>query len=103
MAKFKIEWSAEAAEDLKDILNFYAERNGTTSYSKKLNSQIQKSIKHIIRYPYLGKPTECEGVRALITGDYQIIYEVFDQLLLIIMIWDDRRNPEDKVIDQRIR
>ncbi len=42
-------------------------------------------------------------VRALIKDDYQIIYEIFDQLILIIMIWDCRRNPMDKRIGQRIK
>jgi hypothetical protein len=51
----------------------------------------------------LGTPTDYDSVRVLITGDYQIIYEVFDQIILIIMIWDCRRDPEDKIIDPRIK
>jgi hypothetical protein len=39
----------------------------------------------------------------MVTGDYQIIYEIFDQMILIIMIWDCRRDPGDKIIDQRIK
>ncbi len=42
-------------------------------------------------------------MRALITGDYQFIYEIFDQLVLIIMVWDCRRDPEDKKIGKRIK
>jgi plasmid stabilization system protein ParE len=103
MVKFKIEWSKEARLDLLDILEFYVKRNGSSLYSIKLNSQINNSIKSLVRNPSLGKLTEYKAVRALITGDYQIIYEVFDGLLLILMIWDCRRNPEDKVIDTRIK
>jgi len=101
MADFKIEWSAEARSDLLDILDFYIQRSGNTIYSKKLNSRIDKSIKLVARNPLLGKRTYDPSIRALITGDYQIIYEIFDKLILIIMIWDCRRDPADKIIDTR--
>jgi plasmid stabilization system protein ParE len=102
MAKIKIEWSSEARLDLFDILDFYIRRNGTAVYSKRLNSKINNSIKLLSRNPLIGTKTDLDSVRALITGDYQIIYEIFDQLILIMMVWDCRRNPEDKRIGQRI-
>ncbi len=102
MAKYKVEWSTEARTDLYDILDFYISRNRNTLYSKKLNAKINKSIKLLARNPLIGVPTDYESVSALITGDYQIIYEIFDQLILIVMLWDCRRNPEDKRIGKRI-
>jgi plasmid stabilization system protein ParE len=103
MVKFKIEWSIEARLDLIDILDFYNKRNQSNVYSLKLNAKINKSIKLLSKNPFLGTSTENDSVRALITGEYQIIYEVFDQIILIIMVWDCRRDPEDKVIDLRIK
>ena len=103
MAKYKIEWSTDAKSDLFDILDFYIQRNKSTTYSKKLNAEINKSIKLISRTPLIGTKTDYDTVRALITGDYQIIYEIYDQLLLIVMIWDCRRDPEDKRIGKRIK
>jgi len=103
MVKFKIDWSIEAKSDLIDILDYYIKRNKSNSYSIKLNAKINKSIKLLSKNPFLGIPTDYDSVRALITGDYQIIYEIFGQLILIIMIWDCRRDPEDKIIDQRIK
>lgn len=101
MVKVKIEWSLEARLDLLDILEFYILRNGNSVYSKKLNTQINNSIKLLVKNPFLGKQTDDPSIRALITGDYHLIYEVFDKLIMIIMIWDCRRDPEDKVIDLR--
>jgi len=103
MAKFKIEWSIEARLDLLDILNFYIIRNRSTTYSKKLNSKINSSAKLIAKQPFIGTQTGIDTVRALITGDYQIIYEILDNTILISMIWDCRRDPEDKIIDSRIK
>jgi plasmid stabilization system protein ParE len=101
MVKVKIEWSLEARLDLLDILEFYIQRNGNSIYSKKLNTRINNSIKLLAKNPFLGKQSDYPSIRALITGDYHIIYEVFDKLIMIIMIWDCRRDPEDKVIDFR--
>jgi len=103
MVKYKVEWSIEARLDLLDVLEFYRIRNKSAVYSKKLNSKINKSIKLIIKNPLIGLQSQLESVRALITGDYQIIYEIFDNVILIIMIWDCRRDPEDKILDQRIK
>ncbi len=98
MVKYKIEWSIEARLDLIDILDFYYKRNGNTTYSRKLNSKINKSISLVSRNPLAGKHTELDSVRALITGDYQIIYEIIEKTILVVMVWDCRRNPEDKII-----
>jgi len=103
MAKFKVEWSIEARLDLLDILNFYVVRNKSIAYSKRLNSKINNSVKLIAKQPLIGVQTDIETVRAFISGDYQIIYEIIDQTILISMIWDCRRNPEDKIIDSRIK
>ena len=102
MAKYKVEWSFEARLDLIDILEFYRIRNKSSLYSKKLNSKITKSIKLISKNPLIGLHSQIDTVRALITGDYQIIYEIFDNVILIIMIWDCRRDPEDKILDHRV-
>jgi plasmid stabilization system protein ParE len=103
MAKLKIVWSVEARSDLIDILDFYLKRNKSNTYSIKFNAKINKQIKLLSNNPFLGILTDYDSVRALITGDYQIIYEIFDQIILIVMIWDCRRDPEDKIIDQRIK
>ena len=103
MAKYKVEWSIEARLDLLDVLNFYIVRNKSAAYSKKLNSKINNSIKIISKHPLIGVQSDIESVRALITGDYQIIYEILNNTILISMIWDCRRDPEDKIIDTRIK
>ena len=103
MVKYKINWSLEARLDLYDILTFYLERNGNSLYSKKIQSLIKRGIIHISKNPYIGIQTDYDSVRALITFDYQIIYEIVDKVILIVMIWDCRRNPNDKRIGERIQ
>ena len=103
MVKYKIEWSIEARLDLLDILDFYISKNKSAAYSKKLYSKIHKSTRLIAKQPYIGTQTEIETVRAFITGDYHIIYEILDNKIYISMIWDCRRDPEYKIIDTRIK
>ena len=103
MVKHKIKWSIEARLDLLDILDYYIIRNKSALYSKKLNTKISSSIKFIIKNPLIGLQTQLVSVRAFLTGDYQIIYEIFDVLIIIIMIWDCRRDPEDKILDQIVK
>jgi len=102
MVKFKINWSVEARLDLIDILDYYNKRNRSNTYSITLNGKINGNVKLLSKNPFLGTPTSYTSVRALVTGDYQIIYELFNHLILIIMIWDCRRDPEDKVIGKII-
>lgn len=103
MVQQKIIWSVEAKLDLFDILDFYIKRNGSAVYSKRLNLRFQKSVQLISKNPFIGSQTDFEMVRTLINDDYQIVYEIFDQFILIIMVWDCRRNPMDKRIGQRMK
>lgn len=103
MAKLKVEWSVQAKTDLLDVLAFYVQRNGSATYSKKLNAKINKSINYIAKNPKLGIQTDYKSVRSLMTDEYQIIYEIFDQLILIVMVWDCRRNPDERQLQTRIK
>jgi plasmid stabilization system protein ParE len=103
MAKFKIEWSVDARLDLFDILEFFLKRNGSSAYSIRLNKSINKNIQHLSKNPFLGIQTDYESVRTLISGEFQIIYEIIEDTILIIMVWDLRRNPEEKNLGRRVR
>jgi len=101
MVKYKVEWSVEARLDLLDVLDFYNQRNGNARYSRKLYLKINKSINLITRNPSLGLRTNIESVRALVNGDYHVIYEIYDRSILVIMLWDCNRNPQDKIFISR--
>jgi len=95
MASRRIIWSSRAKLDLFEILDYYYKRNGTKTYSKKLNSTLRKSIKLLKKYPYIGVKSDIQFVRNLITGDYCVFYEVKSDSIVIITIWDSRNNPDN--------
>ena len=95
MAKRKIVWSSRAKTDLSIILEFFYIRNGSKTYSKKLNSKIRKAIRLLDKHPFLGLQSDVEDFRALVEGDYVIFYQVDEESIRITTIWDCRQNPEN--------
>jgi plasmid stabilization system protein ParE len=94
MVKRKIIWSPRAKIDLFNILDFYFQRNGTKTYSIKLNTNLRKSIRLLETHPEIGVQTDIENIRNLIHGDYEIFYEIKAKSIEIITIWDSRQDPE---------
>jgi len=94
MARKKIIWTDAARSELYQILDFFIQRNNSTSYSAKLFKEIQHTLKVLSRYPFLGKPTDIPNVRMIVLKEYQIYYIIENGNLVVLMIWDCRQNPE---------
>lgn len=94
MAKQRIIWSSGAKLDLFEILDFYYKRNGSKTYSIKLNSDFRKAIKVIEKYPNLGIQTDISNTRVLTEGIYAIFYEIKTEVIEITGIWDCRQKPK---------
>ncbi|NPD47033.1 MULTISPECIES: type II toxin-antitoxin system RelE/ParE family toxin [unclassified Lentimicrobium] len=91
----RIIWSASSKIDLFEILNYYFERNGNKTYSKKLNSDIRSSVKLLSSYPKLGIQTKTSNVRVLIEGRFGIFYRLKNHSIEIISLWDFHQNPDN--------
>ena len=92
MAKRKIVWSSKAKTDLFQILEYFYIRNGSKTYSVKLNVKIRRSIRLLSNHPLLGLKSDVENVRTLIEGDYAIFYQVDKETIRITTIWDCRQD-----------
>lgn len=95
MGKRKIVWSHRANIRLFSILDFYAARNKSTSYSKKLYKRFIKELTLLCKQPELGIITETDSVRALIVSDFIIFYEVTDNAIIVHSVWDCKQNPSN--------
>ena len=89
MAKRKIIWSSQAKIDLFEILDFFYHRNGTITYSKKLNSTFRKSVRLLAKHSDIGVPTDIHNIRNLIEGDYSRFYKIESDTVEILTIWDN--------------
>jgi len=95
MAKQRIIWSPRAKLDLFVILDFYFKRNGSKTYSIKLNENFRKALKLIGKYPKLGVQTDIPNIRVLIENNYAIFYEIKNEVVEISSIWDCRQKTKD--------
>jgi toxin YoeB len=91
----RIIWTSYAEDTWRKILEFYIIRNGSKTYSRKLNSEIAQLINLIKKFPLLGISTDLENVRILIKWDFKIFYKITPDEILILLIWDCRQNPKD--------
>lgn len=95
MVKRKIIWSHKAQIKLFKILEFYTERNKSTSYSKKLYKKLSKELSLLIKQPEIGIKTEDETIRGLIIEKFIIFYESTPDQIIVHTVWDCRQNPDD--------
>jgi len=89
----RIIWTKRANIVFIAILEYFFKRNGTKSYSRKLNSEIKQTLNHIRKYPFLGKKTNIENVHIFISGNYQIYYKLKSDIIIVLLIWDSRQDP----------
>jgi plasmid stabilization system protein ParE len=92
--KLKV-WTENAHNERKEILLYWKNHNQSTVYSKKLNELIKKAIQLISAHPHIGRKTDVKNVRVKLVRDYLLFYEETKDTIIILSIWDNRRNPEE--------
>lgn len=95
----KVIWSGKAQKDRIAILEYWKNRTKSVQYSKKLDLLFRDAINSLKTHPNLGKPTSYDHVRVKIVREYLIFYEVITTELIILTIWDSRRDPKKLKLD----
>jgi len=91
----KIRWTTEALTEQKKILTYYRQRNGNNEYSCKLRQLFHEVLLYVGRNPRIGQCTEYKQVRYVLAHpDYSIYYTYNTQEIIVLALWDNRRNPE---------
>lgn len=91
----RIIWSIDAQISRRSIFEYGNKRNKSRVYSNKLNILFNESIKQVSMLHEIGKPTELKNIRLKIVSHYELIYEVIDNKITILDIWDTRQNTQD--------
>jgi plasmid stabilization system protein ParE len=68
----RIIWSENAVVDKMRILEYWYNRIGTKTYSRKLDQQLRQSIDFLKNYPQMGGLMENSNIRFLVKDHYQI-------------------------------
>jgi plasmid stabilization system protein ParE len=91
----KIIWLPLAKSDMENIYDSYVQKSPTAA--TKMYNEILDSIEPLREFPEMGVKTAEIGnyiFRAVITGNYRIIYYTSKENIYISTVWDCRRNPK---------
>lgn len=89
----QIKWTKEAKFQFNEILDYWDFRNGSSIYSTKLLVLVDQTIKILLKYPEIGRPTENVRIRMKIIKDYFLYYSFDNETLTILGVSDMRRDP----------
>lgn len=90
----QIVWSANAQRERMEILQYWADRNGSTLYSEKLDGLFRASLRVIARNPKLGRPTTDPEVRVKTIGDHLLFYSITTAEVHVLSVWHAKRDPK---------
>lgn len=92
--KRRIKWTQNSKLEVNIIINFFNKRNGSNRYSHYLKGEIKDTLKLVAAQPMIGYSTEYPHIRqALVIDDYSIFYHHSDELITVLVFWDNRRDP----------
>ena len=94
MAKREVVWTNVSEIQLQEILEFFTKRNKSGEYSRKLYKKFKAELKTVAKNPELGIKTKLDQIRGLIIEDYILFYEILEDRILILKVWDCRQNPD---------
>jgi plasmid stabilization system protein ParE len=90
----KIIWSEEAINNLRDIID-HLENNWTEREVRKFALKLEKVLDTIKNQPFAFPASKKMGIRrAVLTRQTTIYYEIFNDTIKIVTIFDSRQNPE---------
>jgi len=95
---FKIIWSCQARDDLRDIVTFIAEKNH--SVAEAFGFRLMAKVDLLAQFPEMGRmvPEEQdENVREIILPPYRIIYRVLAEgrVVAIARVWHGARGEPE--------
>ncbi len=91
--KLRLKIDDEAAEQWNQILEFYARRNQSDAYSRKLDVKLDQILDSICTHPELGQRTDVPTVRRrVLEKRFALFYRITDDSIEVTAIVDTRRN-----------
>lgn len=93
----RIRWKKRALNHLFAIHSYITPRNQAAAQS--VASKIQNAAHQLKQFPRLGHPGERVGILELQAADttYVLPYRITGDTIEILSVFDQRRNPEDKL------
>ena len=94
MAKRKVIWSSDSSLDMIDIMQYYTNRNKSKKYSSKLYKEIQLTLQTLDFSITLPQKTSDKKLFYFTHNHIFIGFEIQENILIVHLVIDDRRNSE---------
>lgn len=93
----RVIWSPRAEREYFSTLTYWKNRNGSSEYSKKIITEIEKLEKMLLEYPFscpiVYETPQKKIRRALVLNNFSIFYKAFPEIIEIVFFFDNRDNP----------
>jgi addiction module RelE/StbE family toxin len=97
----KLFWTETAKQDLQTIRHYIAADNPTTV--KQWIMRLRERARNALHSPLAGRKVpefSRDDIRELIEGNYRIIYQVFEDRIVVLTVFEGHRLfPEETVDD----
>lgn len=90
----QIIWSANAQRERLEILQYWADRNGSTRYCEKLDGMFRASLRLVAEHPKIGRTTSDPDVRMKSVGDHMLFYSFGATHVHVLSVWHSKRDPQ---------
>jgi addiction module RelE/StbE family toxin len=97
----KLFWTETAKQDLQTIRHYIAADNPTAA--KRWIMRLRERTRNALHSPLAGRKVpefSRDDIRELIEGNYRIVYQVFEDRLVVLTVFEGHRLfPEETVDD----
>lgn len=94
MAKRVVIWTKTADMQFVGVLEYWANRTKSTTFSKKLIKLVEQKTQQISKTPFIYPTSGFKDHRIAIVKDFSIFYKVTEEDIIITAFWDNRQNPD---------
>ncbi len=94
MAERSIVWTKTALKQRREILNYWKNKNKSTTYPEKIIKLSQNRIAAINKNPLAFKKSQFLDNREPAIGHFNIYYKLAHNQIIITAFWDIRQDPK---------
>jgi hypothetical protein len=94
MAKRKVIWTEKSLFEMFDIMDYYAARNKSKTYSNKLHTEIKQKLKMLDFTIALPQKTSKPNIFYFTHNHISVFFSFEKNILFVKSVSDDRRNPQ---------
>lgn len=91
----KLIWDIQAAIQWQDILDYWRFRHVPPERISRYWERMAHQLNQLCRFPNLGFRHRAKGIHSIRFKSLRIYYEIRQDAVIILGIWDTRRNPDD--------